>query len=428
VNSKKTHLLQKASKTFLKTSIIILLFSGIALYFSIKTLLENEIEEELYSNKNLVEHLLDSDPNLHGIPPIMVVEKVETPQTAILNDTLIFDPLQDEIELFRQLSGTKNINGQEYKITVRAMVIESENILFAIVFTFVIIILVAFIFLFYFNKSRNEKLWKPFFINLEKIKDFTIKEETSLKLEESDIIEFDDLNREVAMLIEKVQADYQNLKQFTEDVSHEMQTPLAIMQAKIETMFNDLKIDDSQYEQLSSLQNDIRRLKNLNKRLILLAKIDNNQFTDDKLININELFEEILTNFKELTSVDFIIESNKIIEVKIDRSLALVLGNNLISNAVKHNFENNRITINFFDNKVQIMNSGTYQLDNPDQVFNRFYKESKKRDSSGLGLSIVKKICDYYGYVPSYSFIERTTKSTLLGYHTFEIQFKPSGI
>lgn len=420
-DKKKVHLLQKASKTFLTTSSIIMIFSGIALYLSLKALLESEIEEELYSNKDRVEHLLLSKPDLKGIPPIMVVEKVKDPQPTVLNDTLIYDPLQDEIELFRQLAGTKEINGQEYKITVRAMVIESENILFAIVFTFLAIILVAFVFLFYLNKSRNATLWKPFFLNLAKIKAFSIKSETPLTLTESDIIEFGDLNREIISLTTKVQADYHNLKQFTEDVSHEMQTPLAIMQAKIETLFNGVKIDDSQYEQLDSLQNDIRRLKNLNKRLIILAKIDNNQFTDSQFVSINESFQEVLLNFKELASIDYKIEHSEELTVKMDRSLAQVLANNLISNAVKHNLENQPIKVDFYKNSVQIVNSGNSELANPEQVFDRFYKESTKRDSSGLGLSIVKKICDYYGFTPSYSFSKSPESTT--GFHKFEIRF-----
>ena len=422
-DQKKTHLLQKASKTFLITSSIIMIFSGVALYLSLKYLLENEIEEELFSNKDRVEHLLISKPDLQGIPPIMVVEKVKDPQPTVLNDTLIYDPLQDEIELFRELSGTKKINGKEYKITVRAMVIESENILFAIVFTFLAIILVAFVFLFYLNKRRNAALWNPFFMNLAKIKTFSIKSGIPLTLTESDIIEFEDLNREVVLLTTKVQADYQNLKQFTEDVSHEIQTPLAIMQAKIENLFNWMKIDDFQYEQLESLQNDIRRLKNLNKRLIILAKIDNNQFTEPQFVSINELFQEVLLNFKELASIDFIIEHNQEITVKMDRALAQVLANNLISNAVKHNVGIHPIKVNFFKNKVQIVNSGNSKLAHPEQVFDRFYKEGNQKDSTGLGLSIVKKICEHYGFNPSYSFKNKADSTENIGFHCFEIKF-----
>ncbi|KKK66694.1 hypothetical protein LCGC14_2961520, partial [marine sediment metagenome] len=272
----KTPLLRKASTTFLLSSAIIMIVSAVALYFYTSYLLNDEIEEELFSDKDRIERLLVNDSDLKGIPPIMVVEKVNLAEKEQLLDTLIYDPLQDEIELFRQLSGTKNINGQQYRVTVRVMVIESENILFAIVFTFLSIIFLAFLFLFYLNKSRNEQLWKPFFINLQKLKGFSLQSGQPLDFEDSDILEFDDLNREMKALTHKVRADYGNLKQFTEDVSHEMQTPLAIMQAKIETLINDHHLSDKQYEELSSLQRDIQRLKQLNKRLSLLAKIDNN--------------------------------------------------------------------------------------------------------------------------------------------------------
>lgn len=397
--------------------------SGVVLYFSIKMLLESEIEEELYSTKNRVELILKSDPEHQGIPPVIEVEKVTNLRRKVLNDTLIYDPLQDEIELFRQLSETKLINGQQYRITVRAMVIESENILVAIVSTFLIIILFAFIFLFYFNKNRNKKLWDPFFINLDKIKSFSIKEMNQLDLRESEIIEFDELNKELNSLTAKVHSDYQNLKQFTEDISHEIQTPLAVMQAKIDTLVDGLHINQEQYQQFSSLENDLRKLKNLNKRLILLAKIDNNQFVNDELISLNLIFEDAVQNLTELTPAVFKLESNTNNLLKIDRSLAVVLCDNLLSNAIKHNLEDNEITIKIEATKVQVLNRGIMPLKHPDQLFNRFYKESRSRDSNGLGLSIVKKICDQYGFLPSYSFVELEFNTHKNRYHCFEIQF-----
>ena len=397
--------------------------SGVVLYFSIKMLLESEIEEELYSTKNRVELILKSDPEHQGIPPVIEVEKVTNLRRKVLNDTLIYDPLQDEIELFRQLSETKLINGQQYRITVRAMVIESENILVAIVSTFLIIILFAFIFLFYFNKNRNKKLWDPFFINLDKIKSFSIKEMNQLDLRESEIIEFDELNKELNSLTAKVHSDYQNLKQFTEDISHEIQTPLAVMQAKIDTLVDGLHINQEQYQQFSSLENDLRKLKNLNKRLILLAKIDNNQFVNDELISLNLIFEDAVQNLIELTPAVFKLESNTNNLLKIDRSLAVVLCDNLLSNAIKHNLEDNEITIKIEVTKVQVLNRGIMPLKHPDQLFNRFYKESRSRDSNGLGLSIVKKICDQYGFLPSYSFVELEFNTHKNRYHCFEIQF-----
>ena len=400
-----------------------MVISGVVLFFSIKILLESEIEEELYSNKNRVELILESDPEHQGIPPVIEVEKVNRDQQRILNDTLMYDPLQDEIELFRQLSQTKLINGQHYKITVRAMVIESENILVAIVSTFLIIILLAFLFLFYFNTNRNKKLWEPFFINLNKIKSFSIKERTDLNLIDSGIIEFDELNKELKALTAKVYSDYQNLKQFTEDISHEIQTPLAVMQAKIDTLVNATPINQEQYQQFTSLENDIRKLKNLNKRLILLAKIDNNQFVNDQIISLKQIFEEAIENMTELSSATFKLKSNADPLLRIDPTLAVVLCNNLLSNAIKHNYKDNEILVEIEVDNVQVLNQGKAPINHPEHIFNRFYRESRNKDSSGLGLSIVKKVCEQYGYLPSYMFKAPETKASIFGYHCFKIQF-----
>ena len=400
-----------------------MVISGVVLFFSIKILLESEIEEELYSNKNRVEVILKSDPEHQGIPPVIEVEKVNRDQQRILNDTLMYDPLQDEIELFRQLSQTKLINGQHYKITVRAMVIESENILVAIVSTFLIIILLAFLFLFYFNTNRNKKLWEPFFINLNKIKSFSIKERTDLNLIDSGIIEFDELNKELKALTAKVYSDYQNLKQFTEDISHEIQTPLAVMQAKIDTLVNATPINQEQYQQFTSLENDIRKLKNLNKRLILLAKIDNNQFVNDQIISLKQIFEEAIENMTELSSATFKLKSNADPLLRIDPTLAVVLCNNLLSNAIKHNYKDNEILVEIEVDNVQVLNQGKAPINHPEHIFNRFYRESRNKDSSGLGLSIVKKVCEQYGYLPSYMFKAPETKASIFGYHCFKIQF-----
>jgi len=394
-----------------------MILSGIALYIYTRSLLQNEIEEELYSNKDRVERLLVQNPDLVGIPPIMMAEKTETVETNMLIDTLIYDPLQDEVELFRQLSGTKNINGQEYKITVRAMVIESEDILSAIVLTFLTVIFLAFIFLFYLNKSRNEKLWKPFFVNLERLKKFSLKSDRPLDLNDSDIVEFDELNKQMLALTSKVQADYRNLKQFTEDVSHEMQTPLAIMQAKIETLIDEQNMNEEFYEQLSSLQGDIQRLKQLNKRLILLAKIDNNQFSAKEDISVNETLKQSIENFNEITQTRIALHEKNHLTVFMDKALASILFNNLLTNAIKHNFESQPVTVIIEANRIQVSNAGKVALNNPENIFERFYKESKKPDSTGLGLSIVKKICDFYGFSPSYGFHEGSKK------HIFQIEF-----
>src|SRR5690606_4470272 len=171
-----------------------------------------------------------------SFPPITQLKKVQHIRPEILKDTIIYDPSQDEMEAFRELSTYKEINGQTYKITVRNLVVESEDILVAIVFSNITIFVLAFLFLFFFNTTKNIKLWNPFFTNLEQMKKFSLSSNEEIQLVDSDVLEFSELKDEILLLTSNVKNEYENLKQFTENVSHEMQTPLAIIQAKIDNI------------------------------------------------------------------------------------------------------------------------------------------------------------------------------------------------
>jgi len=312
-----------------------MLGSTVVLYYYLRVILQAEVEEELRSTESRIERNIKEGGMVYQLPPIVEVKKVTNLDKEILKDTLIYDPSQDELEEFRELSSFSSINDQNYKITVRALVVESENILLAVVLSYLIIILMVFIFLFYLNKSRNQKIWHPFFKNLEQMKNFSLTSENPIELMDSDILEFSELNEEMTILTNKVRADYKNLKQYTEDVSHEMQTPLAIIQAKIENVINGEMLEDTQYEQLTSIQKDIQRLTQMSKRLTLLTKIENNQFLKKERLDISKQLKETIRDFSEISTVSFDFEICESIWVDMDPFLAQVLCGNLISNAIK---------------------------------------------------------------------------------------------
>ncbi|WP_082960198.1 sensor histidine kinase [Maribacter hydrothermalis] len=402
--AKKIGLLRKTSKTFLSISLVLMLFSTIVLYFYVRTLLQGEIEEELRSTEARIESSISNNNPVYQLPPMVEVTTVPKIGKEHLKDTLIFDPSQNEMEDFRELITYSKINNQNYRITVRTLIVESEDILIAVIISYLIVLLSIFIFLFYFNKSRTQKLWNPFFKNLEQMKLFSLSSETPISLLESDILEFSELNTEITTLTEKVRSDYKNLKQFTENVSHELQTPLAIIQAKIDTLINGEGLNDLQFEQLSSIQNDIQRLKQLNKRLALLSKIENDQFQNLSACNLNGILEYRIENLSDLYAIDIRLKSENEVTLTMDAYLAEVLCDNLLSNAIKHSSPNTPITVILDKNSLTVINSGTKAVLKPELLFQRFYKESDHTKSTGLGLAIVKKICDLYGFHPSYYF------------------------
>ena len=390
--------------------------STVALYFYVKNLLQSEVEEELFSTKARVETALSKKATPFFLHPVVQVDNVESLGIEILKDTIIYDPSQKEMEEFRELSSFKEINGKKYKITVRNLIVETDDILIAIVLSYITIILLVFIFLFYFNKARNQKLWLPFFENLEAMKKFSISSDTPILLVDSEILEFSELKDEVAILTDKVRSDYKNLKQYTEDVSHELQTPLAIMQAKIENIINGDNLNDIQYEHLTSIQKDIQRLTQMNKRLTLLTKIENNQFLNRERINMKEHIGETLKNFHEVSNIAIKMTGNEDLWVHMDPYLAEVLCNNLISNAIKHSNSDGIIEIESKGNNCTISNRGSKPIEHPEKLYSRFYRESDAVKSTGLGLAIVKRICDFYKFTIGYSF--KGNK------HIFTIKFK----
>ena len=413
--SKKTRLIKKTSKTFLYTGLVLAILSSVALFFYTKSLLQEEVEEVLYSTEARVADALKNNRIQYSLPPVTEVREVETLKKEILKDTLIYNPSKDEMEIFRELSTYKKINGKNYQITIRNMEVESEDFLLAIVVSNITIFVLAFIFLFYFNTTRNLKLWSPFFSNLDQMKRFSLTSKESLNLVDSDVLEFSELKNEIEILTNKVKNDYENLKHFTEDVSHEMQTPLAIIQAKIDNLINEQEISDKQFEQVSSIQKDIQRLKQLNKRITTLTKIDNNQFVNVENVNLTELINEKVESFTELQMANLFHVTNDELQVSMDAYLADILINNLISNAVK--YTKNKDVISIITNKstLVISNVGEQALAHPDKLFQRFYRESNGNQSTGLGLAIVKKICDLYSFKISYKFEGE--------HHVFSIDF-----
>ena len=392
-----------------------MILSTICLYFVTKTLLLNEIEEELSSTKARVEIALKNNDNTSFLGPVIEVHKVEKIHPTYLKDTLIFDPSQNEMELFRELSSFKKINNTNYQITIRTLIVETNDILIAIIVSNILILLITFIILFYFNKKKNTQVWDPFFVNLQQMKQFSLSSENPIELIDSEIVEFTELNKEVHTLTKKVQADYKNLKQFTEDVSHEMQTPLAIIQAKIENFINGDNLTNEQFKNLVSVQKDIQRLSQLNKKLTLLSKIENNQFTADENINITDVIEEVINDFKELTQALIIYKKESSIQINADPHLARILCTNLISNAIKYGAEGKTIEITAEDRTIAVANFGEGPLLQPYKIFGRYYREESKVKSTGLGLTIVKKICDLHGFHISYLFQNK--------HHVFKIDF-----
>jgi signal transduction histidine kinase len=205
----------------------------------------------------------------------------------------------------------------------------------------------------------------------------------------------------------KVQSDYKALKEFSENASHEMQTPLTNAIGKLELLLNDGNLEEDQLNQVGSALNALRHLSKMGSSLGLLTKIENREFHNRELIDLSTHLEQSLQDFAELMALKGIELEQKIdpgVTVEMDPNLMRILINNLVSNAIRHNQEQGRIRTKLDHTGFIICNTGEPLKEEPETLFQRFKKDQPRPEGLGLGLAIVKKICDVNGFDISYSY------------------------
>ena len=232
---------------------------------------------------------------------------------------------------------------------------------------------------------------------------FDFRNGSNLSLQSSGIEEFDRLNRVVSSLTGKLKKDFVALKEFSENASHEIQSPLAIALLNLDELLQE-DLSEETFRKVLATIKAIQRLSHLNQNLLLLTKIENKQFLPMKEVHFIDLIQQKLEEFELLFREKNLMVTFKPEEefsLKMDPTLAGILVNNLLINAVNHNIEQGHITITIEQNKLMFCNTGPSNTLTNQTIFNRFVKDNSK--SYGLGLSIVKQICDAHQLEIQYS-------------------------
>lgn len=295
-------------------------------------------------------------------------------------------------------------------LSITETVLQNRNaikfqIYIIILLTLILVALVFFLISFFKSKKITKQIEESFQQTISLLKLYDVKGTQQLKLLPTDISEFKKLNNSIEGMTAKIEKDYRLLKEYTENVSHEIQTPLAIIKNKIELLLQDQTLNKEHLLTLAKLHQSTGRLSKLSKNLAVLTKIENNQFVKDSEIFLADFITERLEDFEELIELKEIdlttsFEDNP--KLSINSTLAYLLFNNLISNAVRHNITRGGINIIITNNKFIITNTGNPLKTSKKDLFNRFTKSTDNADSTGLGLAMVKKIVSFYGFYISY--------------------------
>ena len=391
-------LLKKTNRTYLFVSASAFIVAGAILYFVISLLIEHQLKERLESDMNSIIRTIVRDSTIPVYYPFIEVREVsdKTERSVSVKDTVIFDYSENESVPYRQVSSVKSIKGQMYLIVVRDALLEKSDLLMIIGVVTGLVFLLLNISLYFINRKLSINIWRPFYTTLEQIKIFS-PEEAHLKLSDNnEIDEFIELNKSLENLTIRVISDYQTLKRFTEDASHEIQTPLAVIHSKLETLLQHPDLKKDQAESIKSAYTSVQRISTLVQTLLLLTKIANDQFPEKSRVNLSDLVKEKIKLF-----ADHIAAKSLILKYEIDPGITLETNfflaesmiMNLTGNAIKHSEKDGTISIRMDASNLTISNSGLPLTVPGEKLFERFYKIDKSTGSQGLGLAIVKEIC-----------------------------------
>lgn len=418
-------LINKLTIWYLTITTLVLLVSGFIVFYSVQSEIETEVTRRLKRDINDAAELLKN-----GIP----IDSIKGKQTEV--KLLAYDaptiPLQivDSMGLFSlpsravdrkfSVASSYKIQGKHYYISAYNFIAEPDEILEGILASLGLTLAFLLVFVTIASWQMSKQILSNFNHTLKIIQGFNLKQKHHIKLADTRTHEFKELNKFLEKMTSKALDDYRSLKEFSENASHELQTPLAIIRGKLELLL-DTNIDERQASLIEGIQDATQRLSSVNQSLILLTRLENQEYHINHKINFSEVVENALASFNELIEMKSLVLTKEIqpaVMINLNAVLADILFTNLLSNAIRHNHPNGSIAVTLSSSGLVVKNTGTPPQIHTTELFKRFKKDKQSAESTGLGLAIVKQICELSGFSVNYQFFE--------AHHVLEIVFLPA--
>jgi signal transduction histidine kinase len=407
------NLILRITLVFAAASLIVFLIGGTISYEVMKREVDLEqqrfLAERLDRTEQYINRRIPTDSVTFNQLLIVPLAEVQD-EYRLYSDTIVMHAQLQRLEPHLKLTAIKNVNGKSYYVSIYGVIIESDDIMDAVTESLLKIYLILLAVIVPVGLIASNLLLRPFKRTLLAIQNFSLKDSDQLHFPKSSVPEFRKLNDFLNEMSDKARHDYKVLKEFSENASHELQTPIAIMQSKIEVLLDNSDLNEEQTGQISQLQNSLKRLSKLSNSLSLLTKIENLEFDNLLPVSLTHITDNLLSEFSELIELKSIrleksIEPN--IQILADQVLIELMITNLINNAIRHNTEDGFIKVTLTLSYLKIENSGKQLAIDPAELFERFKKSNQSESSLGLGLAIVKRICELYNFEVSYSQIDQ---------------------
>lgn len=386
----------------------------------------HEIDELLASELIQVqEQLRQRPPDTDELPSwganIRITRIPLEPQTGIIySDTVAFNLVEKEQSPVRMLRSTYSVGNQTYVITLQQSYLEFDEIAGTVSVGVIVCFLIVVTLLVLTDILVTRRIWRPFYGIVRQLQNYRVDGPDDPEFTGSDVHEFKLLSQSLDAMSRRTRRQYAQQKQFTDNASHEMQTPLSVLSFELDVLQQSAGLVEADLDRIQRSQQEIKRLSAINQSLLLLAKIDNQQFPVNESVNIGELVNQLVDNYSDYVAhrgitINRMIQGGPILPM--NRQLADVLFSNLIKNAILHGDSNSSIFIQMGTKSFIITNQGDPLPFPEDQLFRRFVRNQALPQSTGLGLALVKEIAAQYGMMVKYNYASSMRR------HMFQVDF-----
>ncbi|MBZ4188527.1 sensor histidine kinase [Niabella beijingensis] len=313
---------------------------------------------------------------------------------------------EKEVALF--VISYRPVNGVVYKVTSHNYFINPNEFFSSMFITLLWKMLLVSVAFFISARILSRTLFKPFKSTMEAIRHFNIRQKQKLQLGRSSTKEFNELNCFIETMTNKAMEEYATAREFSENASHELQTPLAVLRTKTE-LLTQTSLNSQQAGLIEHMQTEVNKLSNITKSLVLLARLENHEFNTREKIRFCRIAKNVIETYSywaDLKNITVTRNTDSRVFIQIHPTLADILVANLMRNAIRYNEENGSVHVELTTDYFRISNTGDPVTIPHKDLFRRFKKGSQKNEGVGLGLAIVKQICEVCNFRISYAYVE----------------------
>ncbi|WP_369618565.1 sensor histidine kinase [Flavobacterium sp. CFS9] len=318
------------------------------------------------------------------------------------NDYRVIEGEENE---YRILQYHFTFGNQGYQLEIGSSLGEVKDLTFIIRFFIIIVFVVILLITFLADTFYIEYLLKPFYkiidTKIRRVNEPEAFDHTPIKARSHDFMELDFV---LNQMMDRIAELFKKEKQFISNVSHELLTPIALLKSKFENLLQNESLDDNAVDKIAGSLKTLDMLKKIINNLLLISRIENNQYEANENINFHEMVADLQEDLQDRIDDREIQFWNKMQHHYVftgNKTLIHILIYNLVTNAIKYNKPQGSIMVSdgFQDHHyfISIADSGVgmndFQLE---QIFNRFTRISSDQEGQGLGLAIAESIASFH--------------------------------